>query len=75
MNLEVKWSKKIFLSSEFPGSSKAGCAADHVLALFPFQYWNLLAHDGSIWQDVDLFEFQRDVQVSGHSSAVSGMHL
>ena len=28
------------------------------------QAWNGLAHDGSIWQDVDLFEFQRDVEVS-----------
>lgn len=26
------------------------------------QYWNILALDGSNWQRVDLFEFQRDVQ-------------
>lgn len=29
-----------------------------------FQYWNVLALDGSNWQRVDLFEFQRDVVVS-----------
>jgi hypothetical protein len=28
-----------------------------------FQYWNLLALDGSNWQRVDLFDFQVDVKV------------
>lgn len=28
------------------------------------QFWSLLARDGSIWQDVDLFDFQKDIQVS-----------
>ena len=29
----------------------------------PFQYWNILALDGSNWQRVDLFDFQVDVKV------------
>ena len=29
-----------------------------------FQYWNILALDGSNWQRVDLFDFQVDVKVS-----------
>ena len=28
-----------------------------------FKAWNLLALDGSNWQKVNLFEFQRDVRV------------
>ena len=28
-----------------------------------FQEWNVLALDGSNWQRVDLFDFQRDVEV------------
>lgn len=27
------------------------------------KYWNVLALDGSNWQKVDLFNFQRDVEV------------
>ena len=29
-----------------------------------FQYWNVLALDGSNWQRVDLFDFQTDVEVN-----------
>ena len=28
------------------------------------KYWNILALDGSNWQYVDLFSFQRDVEVT-----------
>lgn len=28
-----------------------------------FQYWNVLALDGSNWQRIDLFDFQRDIEV------------
>lgn len=27
------------------------------------KYWNILALDGSNWQYIDLFSFQRDVEV------------
>lgn len=29
-----------------------------------FQSWNVLALDGSNWQRIDLFNFQRDIEVS-----------
>lgn len=29
------------------------------------KYWNLLALDGSNWQKIDLFDFQRDIEVRG----------
>ena len=32
--------------------------------IYILQFWNLLALDGSNWQRVDLFEFQRDIVVS-----------
>lgn len=28
------------------------------------QSWNVLALDGSNWQRIDLFDFQRDIEVS-----------
>lgn len=28
------------------------------------KYWNILALDGSNWQKIDLFDFQRDIEVS-----------
>jgi len=31
------------------------------------KYWNVLALDGSSWQKINLFDFQRDIEVSvGH---------
>lgn len=27
------------------------------------RYWNILALDGSNWQKINLFEFQRDIEV------------
>lgn len=26
------------------------------------RYWNILARDGSNWQKIDLFDFQRDIE-------------
>lgn len=28
------------------------------------KYWNVLALDGSSWQKINLFDFQRDIEVS-----------
>lgn len=28
------------------------------------KYWNILALDGSNWQKIDLFDFQRDIEVN-----------
>ena len=39
------------------------------------QFWNLLALDGSNWQRVDLFEFQRDIVVSYLLSILNYYHL
>lgn len=30
--------------------------------------WNILALDGSNWQKIDLFDFQRDIEVSVNDS-------
>ena len=38
------------------------------------QTWNVLALDGSNWQRVDLFEFQKDVEVSQTASLVSSVN-
>lgn len=29
----------------------------------PIKAWNVLALDGSNWQRIDLFDFQRDIEV------------
>lgn len=39
----------------------------HTIFLFQLKvskYWNILALDGSNWQKIDLFDFQRDIEVS-----------
>lgn len=34
------------------------------------QSWNVLALDGSNWQRIDLFDFQRDIEVRPPQSAL-----
>lgn len=36
---------------------------NHFVALQVCKYWNVLALDGSSWQKINLFDFQRDIEV------------
>jgi len=39
------------------------------------KFWNVLALDGSNWQRVDLFSFQRDIEVGLSLNAVDTVFL
>ena len=38
-------------------------ASAHFVSFSSKQAWNVLALDGSNWQRIDLFDFQRDIEV------------
>lgn len=42
------------------------------LSFYSKQAWNVLALDGSNWQRIDLFDFQRDIEVCLHDFFCGG---